>query len=339
MNSYESRMSNNFANPSKKIDKTKINRIKSAKRKKLRIFDELEAKDDFIQNCNTKIKKIKKGAIEQLIYTNKRVPQNWQKKETYQKEIYDLFHKNPKFLLYLGKGYNPQTELKLSSGQKENENNNISTNEKNKDNQNDSFNLLSKKMKNKIKKLSLSPICENQNYKRGKKISNTMPNIKNNYNKKDDSMKTKEIINILDELGTEYPIKDKINDLFAKEEVEKINNTCKNFHPVIDDRKRKQVFKNNICLNLISSYKDKKVKKEKKSYDNKFKKEINFAKLKREMIKNPFVLKNLERINFYGPHYSYCSLCGIKNIDFYQRLSIKQLNKITNEIRKYRNLI
>ena len=66
MNSYESRMSNNFANPSKKIDKTKIIRIKSAKRKKLRIFDELEAKDDFIQNCNTKIKKIKKGAIEQF---------------------------------------------------------------------------------------------------------------------------------------------------------------------------------------------------------------------------------------------------------------------------------
>ena len=339
MNSYESRMINNYATKTNNIDKTKFNRIKSSKKRKLRIFDEIEAKDDFIKNCNTKIKKIKTESIEELIYLNKRIPHNWQNKENYQNQIYELFAKNPKFLLYLGKGSNLQTELKLSSGQNHDEYNNTSTNDKNKNKPNDSFDLLSKKMKNKIKKLTLSPITERQNYNKEIKYSNTMPNKKKYFNKKDDSLKTKEIINILDELGTEYPIKDKINDLFEKEEIEKINNTCKNYHPVIDDRKRRQVFKNNICLNLISSYKDKKVKKERKTYDNKFDKKINLTKLKREMIKNPFVLKSLERINFYGPRYSYCSLCGKNNIDFYQKLSIKQLNSITNEIRKYRNLV
>ena len=61
--------------------------------------------------------------------------------------------------------------------------------------------------------------------------------------------------------------------------------------------------------------------------------------MKKQIIKNPFIYKKLERINFYGPYYSYCSQCGIKNIDFYQKLPMGQLNSITNEIRKHRNLI
>jgi hypothetical protein len=97
--------------------------------------------------------------------------------------------------------------------------------------------------------------------------------------------------------------------------------------------------KNNICLNLISTYKRNQSLNVKKRKKIKFNTDINLIELKKKKIKNPLVLKSLERINFFGPYYSYCSECGAKNIDFYQKLPLKQLNNITNEIRKYRNLI
>ena len=339
MNSYESKVNKKIFSSHKNIDKEKINKIKSAKRKKLRIFDEIETKDNFIKNNYSKIKRIKAELIKELIYTNKHIPKNWQNKKNYQNQVHEIFSKDLQFLQYLGKGYDTYSGQKISSETKEKENNKASIDENNKDNKNVIINSLNKKMKNKNKKLTPSPISEKLVNIKEIKYAKTTPNKNNYIHKKDNSMKTKEVINILDELELEHPIKDKINDLFPKEEIEKINSTFKNYQPIIDERKRKQVFKNNICLNLISSYKDKKVQNKRKFKENKFNKEINLVKLRREMIKNPLVLKNLERINFYGPQYSYCSQCGIKNIDFYQKLPLKQLNSITNEIRKYRNLI
>ena len=291
----------------------KMNEIKSAKKRRLRIYDEIESKDLFIEKNKAKIKKIKSDSIKELIYTNQSVPKNWRRKKTY-------------------------TENKSPKKDKDNDNNNSSTNDINKEN-NIYTNLVNKKKKNAMKKLSLSPISENPLNKKEIFYAKTTPNKNMQINKKENSMKSKEVMNFLDELGIIYPIKDKLNDLFAKEEIEKINMTNNNYTPIINERIRKQVFRNNVYLNLITSYDDKKGKTRKNLFKDNFNNNINIAKMKREMIKNPLVLKKLERINFYGPHYSYCSQCGIKNIDFYQRLPIKQLNKITNEIRRYRNLI
>lgn len=316
----------------------KMNEIKSAKKRRLRIYDEIESKDLFIEKNKAKIKKIKSDSIKELIYTNQSVPKNWRRKKNYQNQIYEIFKKNPKFLLYIGKGYNTYTENKSPKKDKDNDNNNSSTNDINKEN-NIYTNLVNKKKKNAMKKLSLSPISENPLNKNEIFYAKTTPNKNMQINKKENSMKSKEVMNFLDELGIIYPIKDKLNDLFAKEEIEKINMTNNNYTPIINERIRKQVFRNNVYLNLITSYDDKKGKTRKNFFKDNFNNNINISKMKREMIKNPLVLKKLERINFYGPHYSYCSQCGIKNIDFYQRLPIKQLNKITNEIRRYRNLI
>lgn len=325
------------------MEKTKIHKIKIAKRKKLRIYDEIEENEMFIKNSNNKIKKIKFDSIKQLIYTNQNIPKNWQTQKNYQNEVYEIFQKNPKFLQYVGNGYKNHQEPKYSLDEKgKQHNNHYLTNENNKNNYNDNTNLLNNKMKNKIQILSLSPISENPIHKNKNKYkyTNTTPNKNNFIINKNNTIKSKEMLNIFDELDMEYPIKEKINELFPKEEIEKINNTYRNYHPIINERKRKQVFKNNICLNLISSYKEKKSNNKKMIFNgNKFDKNKNLLKMKKQMIKNPLVLKNLEKINFYGPHYSFCSQCGIKNYDFYNKLPIKQLINITNEIKKYRNII
>ena len=339
MNSYELNTNRKIENYKQIFDKKMNNKIKSARKKKLRIFDEIEAKDYLIYKNNSQIKKIKADSIKQLIYTNQPVPKKWRSKKNYQNQVYEIFSRNPIFLQYLG-NFNTYTASKFSQEEKEKEkDNNSSKDDKRKENLKERKDLLSKKMSNKIKKLNLSTIKENKVYSNVIKYSNTSPNKNKYINKKHNSMKTKEVLNILDELNIEYPIKDKLKELFPKEEMEKINHTQRNYHPIIARRKAKQIFKDNIFISIISSYKDKKILKGKKLCENKFGRNISFSKLKREMIKNPFALKNLERINFYGPQYSYCSQCGIKNIDFYNKLSLKQLNSITNEIRKYRNLI
>ena len=323
------------------ISKENKNKIKSANKKTLKIFDEIELKDAIIKYSNLEIKKIKTDAIKQLIYTYQKVPKNWRNQKNYQNQVYEIFSKNPKFLQYIGSANNATTQPKYYKQEKENNNSyNLLANINSSGNRNDSMDILSQKMKNKIKNLNLSPISENFNHQKEiPKIINTTPNVRFKLKKKDDSKKVKEIINIFDELSLKYPIKDKINDLYSNEEIEKINKTERRKIQTIDRRKRKQVFRNNICLNLITTYKNNKSLNAKKRKKNEIDTEINLTEMKKQKIKNPLILKNLERINFFGPYYSYCSQCGVRNIDFYQKLTLSQLNKITNQIRKYRNLI
>ena len=136
MNSYESKVNKKIFSSHKNIDKEKINKIKSAKRKKLRIFDEIETKENFIKNNNSKIKKIKAELIKELIYTNKHIPKNWQNKKNYQNQVHEIFSKDLQFLQYLGKGYDTYSGQKISSETKEKENNKASIDENNKDNKN-----------------------------------------------------------------------------------------------------------------------------------------------------------------------------------------------------------
>ena len=336
---YELKINNFFSNTINNKEEENRNKSKGSHKRQLRKYDEIEAKDIFIKRKISQIKKIKMESVKELIYTNKKVPKNWQNQKNYQNQIFEIFSNNPKFLLYLGNAHNTFTETKLPQEQKENDS---PTTQNNLVNKKDDLKSPSKKMKIKVVKLNLSPIPEKTKTKNNfPKYMNTTPNPKNFIHKNEKYIKPKEIINILDELGISYPIKEKINDLYPKEEIEKLNPIKRSNKPIIDRRRRKQIFKNNICINLFSNNNHKKENREKraKTCENKFEHTINITEMKKQLIKDPFVLKKLERINFYGPYYSYCSQCGIKNIDFYQKLPMGQLNNITNEIKKHRNLI
>ena len=328
-----------FCQKPRVISKENINKIKSAHKKKLRIFDEIESKDILMKKNNLEIKRIKTDSIKQLIYTYQKVPKIWQNQKNYQNQVYEIFSKSPKFLQYLGNASNTNTHRQYYNQEKENNNiSNSNTNINSNESRNDNIDFLSKKMKKKIQNLNLSPVSENFSHqKQIPKIMNTTPNVRSYFHKKDETKKIKEIINIFDELSIKYPIKDKIYDLYPNQEIEKINKTERRNIPTIERRKRKQVLKNNIYLNINTTNTHNKNANAKKRKKYNIDTETNLTELKYQ-IKNPLVLKNLERINFFGPYYSYCSQCGARNIDFYQKLTLRQLNNITNEIKKYRNI-
>ena len=328
-----------FCQKPRVISKENINKIKSAHKKKLRIFDEIESKDILMKKNNLEIKRIKTDSIKQLIYTYQKVPKIWQNQKNYQNQVYEIFSKSPKFLQYLGNASNTNTHRQYYNQEKENNNiSNSNTNINSNESRNDNIDFLSKKMKKKIQNLNLSPVSENFSHQKEiPKIMNTTPNVRSYFHKKDETKKIKEIINIFDELSIKYPIKDKIYDLYPNQEIEKINKTEKRNIPTIERRKRKQVLKNNIYLNINTTNTHNKNANAKKRKKYNINTETNLTELKNQ-IKNPLVLKNLERINFFGPYYSYCSQCGARNIDFYQKLTLRQLNNITNEIKKYRNI-
>ena len=328
-----------FCQKPRVISKENINKIKSAHKKRLRIFDEIESKDILMKKNNLEIKRIKTDSIKQLIYTYQKVPKIWQNQKNYQNQVYEIFSKSPKFLQYLGSASNYNTHRQYYNQEKENNNiSNSNTNINSNESRNDNIDFLSKKMKKKIQNLNLSPVSENFSHQKEiPKIMNTTPNVRSYFHKKDETKKIKEIINIFDELSIKYPIKDKIYDLYPNQEIEKINKTERRNIPTIERRKRKQVLKNNIYLNINTTNTHNKNANAKKRKKYNIDTETNLTELKNQ-IKNPLVLKNLERINFFGPYYSYCSQCGARNIDFYQKLTLRQLNNITNEIKKYRNI-
>ena len=314
-------------------------RAKTAKLRRLRNYDEVERKDIIIKNKTEQIKKIKTDTIKELIYTNQKVPKNWQKQKNYQNQIYEIFSKNPKFLSYLGRNSSNKTEV-ASYLSKDGNDTKKYYSLKDKINTKDincNTKLFNKMKYHFKKKLNLSPISESINCNNEIKYMNTAPSkLKYNHNR-NNSAKSKEILNILDDLEKSYPIKDKINDLFSSKEIAKLSLTERNYNPIISPRKRKQVFKNNIYLNLVcqKNKKHKNMKLSKENYETNF----NLAETAKAMIKNPVVYEQLDRINFYGPFYSYCHDCGVRNFHFYQKLPLKLLNNITNQIKKYRNLI
>ena len=148
-----------------------------------------------------------------------------------------------------------------------------------------------------------------------------------------------------------YPIKEKLYELFPDEEIDKIqikneilrNKTNKNFKekfPVISSLGIKNTLKNNIYVNLLSSKESKPNKEDNKdennnqTYLNEY--DIDILKMKRQIIKSPIASRQLEKINYFGPYYSYCPSCGIKNLHFYQKLPLNRLIKLTNIIKKYK---
>ena len=312
---------------------------------KEKLYDEIELKDLVIKNNHKKIKKIKIDSIKQLVYANKNIPKYWKSKLDYPNQVLELFSKDSNFLNYVGTGGNMINSDNLTKSTK-----NLTVNRFNKTNNN--FTEESNKNANlNKKKLKLSIGKENLKLNNLKKYCYTTPN-RNKYKLiKENIVNDKEILNILDELQINYPIKEKLNELFPEEEIEKIrykkeilkNKANKYFKircPIINAQKNKNVLKNNIYVNLIASSKKEQIKDDikkeniNKRYINDY--DIDLLKMKKEMIKNPLANKYLERINYYGPYYSYCPSCGIRNLNFYQKLPINNLFKFTRIINQYR---
>ena len=187
------------------------------------------------------------------------------------------------------------------------------------------------------------------------------------------SYSEKEIISILEDYKNSYPLKEKINSLIIEKEKEKkkkeeifsktfssnfnskiINNNAiknnNNENKISNIQKmrkvdREEAFRNNIFNKLIpqnyraQSVNHKRIRKRIKFDNSNFGHFLNSNSEsfnKKIEIKNPIVKKNLEKINFYGPYYSYCPPCGNKNNEFYNQMYQQNVIEIIQFIKKSR---
>ena len=331
-----------------KIQSNKLifNSAKTSKKYKMKglskardqLYDEIELQNLNIKDYNKKIKKIKLDSIKELVYTNKFIPLNWKAKKEYPIQVLEAFSKDSNFLKYVGSGENES-----GSGPKETPKTTRNLNLTN-------YTKRESNKRNHHINRKLSILNENNKNEKYTKYFNTTPSRNRYISLKHKVLNEKQVINILDELNSKYPIKGKLLDLFSEDEIksnkflnEKLKcQTSKARGPVGNSVKQRNILRNNIYVNLISSPKNKtnKINNEKdeeylnKRYLNLY--DIDLMKMRKEIIKNPLATKYLEKISYYGPYYSYCPPCGINNLLFYKKLPLEQLMAFTNLVRNYR---
>jgi hypothetical protein len=351
-------------------------------------YDEIENKDVSIKNKNRELKKIKNDSLKEFVFTNVQIPDKWKTKLDYQESVTKILTKDNNFLSYVGRG----------GGGILSKNDTISTKMFTRDN----FSRTGNIMKNKGTGSStcysqVFPKIDKQKFNiiEDKKLgSNDLTQI--NYRTKDEDlskidnetkvsfqkrkskkgiMNEKDIINLLEEFKTAYPIKlpkeeedqlEKISEhekksiksnlLFSQEfNYNKLlqknlkYNASDNFHKI--RIKRQRAFRQNIFNNLIPPKNAKIIdvnQKNNTNYINSYKKIKTMNRTtsflnsdsesfyRKYKISNPVIERNLENINFYGPYYSYCPPCLNRNLEFYNNLEPNQCLKLIHYIKKIR---
>ena len=179
----------------------------------------------------------------------------------------------------------------------------------------------------------------------------------------------KEVLSILEDYRNSFPLKEKMNSLILlNKEREKLkqekfsktysnnlfnttnnininkinNNNLENLYKMIKSQ-RLEAFRQNIFNKIIpknfkpQSTRNKKIKKKIKFEENTFGPFLNSNSEsfnKKIEINNPIVNKYLEKVNFYGPYYSYCPPCRNNNMEFYKKMSQENAIDLLQFIRK-----
>lgn len=332
-------------NISKSVKKVKY-KIKGNKINQSNLYDEIEINDIKIKETKKKLKDLKTNSLKQFVYSNKRIPDNWKNKLDYQNQVLEMFAEDRDFLLYVGNNGDYENNEQVKKRPKTAKTKFTSRNNEQ---------LISLRLK------TGDNILKNENSK-----ENSLLFSKNNSSSINIKKRTKynlhrllgnkEINNIFNELNVKYPIKDKLLEIFpvdvlnsikAKNKlIEDKNSKNKNIYYDFKQEKRRNIFRQNIFVNLIppkssnksiilprrtqNSFMKDEYKKQNKRYshlDNQFER-------KKHDINNENVMYQLESINFFGPYYSYCPPCGNRNVDFYQNLDSETIIQIVKQIKK-----
>jgi hypothetical protein len=324
-----------------------IKNYSEEKIRKSNLYDEIELKNIKIRDSFHKLRDIKANSLKDFVYSNRQIPDHWKKKLDYQNQVFELFAKDENFLLYVGNVPDEVENIESNkSKQKIDKKKILFRNNGQEGWQNKTENNILKNEKiernNSIRIKSFS----------SKNIKNKLKHIKNK------SIGEKEIINIFDELHNDFPIKEKLVDLFPEKVIKSIRlennvigNKLKQFYPEMKPEKRRNIFRQNIFVNLIPQKPKNKSnlisrqyqsaifnKSHKKPSTNNFMLNSEFVKKKFD-IKNELVMKQLESINFFGPYYSYCPSCSNRNIDFYKNLDSQTLVSLVQQIKILRGKV
>ena len=324
-------------------------------------YDLIEKKDIRIKKGKIKLKKIKSNSVKELIYSNKSIPENWKNKINYNQEVLNIMFKDNKFLSYLGRGknfnydfesldnktkINPiKNQLIYNSLFKNNNKNNLENVNKI---SRSSINIKKFSPKRTISTFSINGLDEtiNSNYLKQKFFQR----MKKEY-------KDKEILNLLEDLRTAFPIKQNFDMLIKNEESKRNkhilsksfshNFTTKLMNTTKDNTNNLSMF--NTIKHIYHIPQRKKIKALKESVynnimlvkikDNIEKLNSTFEKKQDELYKtidiiNPIIKKKLEHINYFGPFNNFCIYCRKRNIDFYNKLEHNRCLKLIHYLKK-----
>jgi hypothetical protein len=256
-----------------------------------------------------KLNQIKDNSIKDFIYSNRQVPLIWKSKSGYNDQVIKLLADDEIFLSYMG---------------------NI--------------------CKNGAKKLGDIKILS---YKSKAKKANEIKKIKKIQLFRNKTMDERDVDNYLKKLDKLYPIKGKLNDLFDKKILLSLNknnniNINQNIKPklrlsCVTANKIKSDINGNIYTKLVSkksrNSEDKKFHRSQSAINSNYKKDKKKENVsKRSFIfKNSNLMKQLESINYFGPYFSYCSECAIKNINFYKNIESDVLFDIIKQIKNIKD--
>ena len=252
-----------------------------------------------------KLNLIKENSIKDFIYSNRQVPTSWKSKYGYNDQVIKLLANDEIFLSYMGNicknGLNKLGDIKVLS-------------------------YRSKlKKTNEIKKIKKFQLFRNK------------------------TMDERDVDNYLKKLDRLYPIKGKLNELFDKKILLSLNkNNNININQNIKQKlklscvtanKIKSDINGSIYTNLVlkksRNIEDKKFHRSRSAINSNYKKEKKKENIsnRKFILKNPYLMKQLESINYFGPYFSYCSKCGVKNTNFYKNIESDILIDIIKQIK------
>jgi hypothetical protein len=224
-----------------------IKNYSEEKIRKSNLYDEIELKNIKIKDSFHKLRDIKANSLKDFVYSNRQIPDHWKNKLDYQNQVLELFAKDENFLLYVGNVPDEVENIEPNKSKQKIDKKRVLLRNNGHDGwqnktENNTLNNESIKRNISLRIKSFS----------SKNIKNKLKRIKNK------SLGEKEIINIFDELHNNFPIKEKLVDLFPEKAIKSIGlensvigNKLKRFYPEMKPEKRRNIFRQNIFVNLI----------------------------------------------------------------------------------------
>ncbi len=265
----------------------KSSKILDFKNLNIGFYDILAKNDNSIKKNRAILKKVKDSAMKEFIYTNKEIPESWRHKSNYGDEMLKIMVKDKNMLKYMGTGQTGEINNKNNIFITRNDNEQALPNIKKSFDKNDKIDELSKtpkkidEEKNPENIITEEHVNELSASKESKTKIRTKP--KNEY-------MDKEINDILEDFKINYPIKNKLQELYDKTNFYSSKNSFN--HSMTKDKIGNSSTPKNLRANSIVNSNKNGI-----DLDSKFNRNIFYNTIKNQQI---FKRKNVIRQNVFN---------------------------------------
>ena len=332
------------------------------------MYDEIESHNVKISTDRSRLKQIKTNSIKDLIYSHRSIPHIWKNKFSYKNDVLHAIQHDKNFLNYLARS-TPKTTTTLN---KSSSLFNIFPKTYNDDTAQHKQQQLLTPLLNTTQNApqlnntyTSSHIEQTSSYYH--KLSTThhdMYSIKDaimhdnkmrGLSNKKDNNNEKDIDLFLEEYKSKHSLEKKFNEICTKDkeesgkdkDKERYSRNIKINGNGVKYKDKKNIFNGSLYSQIVPNRKEILSRNEdvvngkEKECLRRYNSDKGYSRLKDNKneratieISNKFIRNNLETINYYGPHFSYCSSCKNKNFRFYNELEPKQCLDFIHIIKK-----